>query len=176
MDGRCGRYVVDNDGAPRYTLFTQISVVFEMKSSGQLGRAIAEWVWQLRREGMRMVPDSMDIGAIPNLLLSQTTVRTVQRKEGMEDIRDSSGTHGEETREPFVHINYAAGKAAVKKFVQTWKLNTKQARAFTAIANHSLGYGVNGDRQITMGISGDPFFRACDLIGFRGYPELQQFF
>jgi hypothetical protein len=40
------------------------------------------------REGMRMVPDSMDIGAIPNLLLSQTTVRTVQRKEGMEDIRD----------------------------------------------------------------------------------------
>jgi hypothetical protein len=53
-----------------------------------------------------------------------------------------------------VHINYAAGKAAVKKFVQTWKLNTKQAHAFTAIANHSLGYGVNGDRQITMGILG----------------------
>jgi hypothetical protein len=23
---------------------------------------------------------------------------------------------------------------------------------------------------------GDPFFRACDLIGFRGYPEAQKFF
>jgi hypothetical protein len=90
-------------------------------------------------------------GTIPDLLLSRTTVRTVG-KEGIDNERNS-GHQREEHREPFVYVDYVAGKAAVERFVQSWSLNRNQARAFT-IADHLLGYGVNGDQQITMGIPG----------------------
>jgi PIF1-like helicase len=105
-------------------------------------------------EATAIVADIVEsAGPIPDLLLSRISVRTIG-KDSEQSNETDSGTANDEDREPFVYVNYAAGKEAIKRFIERWKLNEKQARAFTTIANHSLGYGLNGDRSMTVGILG----------------------